>query len=142
MHYLSTHYSRRGIWSHSRMHYLSTHYSRRGIFSHSRMHYLNTNYTQRGIFNNSSAFFKNTHYTRVHFQSSSLRFSKRSLCPLCIPFGGFVSHSPIFSIGFSFCFHSPTVTILYATNSQVSVECCMSTVKIIMFEMSLVCHFT
>ena len=133
MHYLSTHYSRWGILRHSRMHYLSTHYSRRDIFSHSRMHYLNTNYTQRGIFNHSRVHLLRTLITPVGiFNHSSYQFSKRSLCPLCIPFGGFVSHSPIFSICFSFCSNSPTVTIGCTTNSQASLELCASPVKIIM----------
>ena len=115
MHSLSTHCTRWGIFSHSRMHSLNTHYTRRDIFNHSSMHSLKTLITPVGTFNH-----------------SSLQFSKRSLWPLCIPFEGFVSHSPIFSIGFSFCSHSPTITIGCITNSQASVECCASSVKIIM----------
>jgi hypothetical protein len=42
-----------------------------------------------------------------------------TLCIPFVPFRGFVPHSPIFSIGFSFCSHSPTVTI----GSQMNTIC-------------------
>ena len=60
----------------------------------------------------------NAHYARCVFHS----FLSEVLYPTTL----------FFSIGFSFCFHSHTVTIVCATNSQASLECCASPVKIIM----------